>query len=81
MRSTTHHHQARTGRGIHGPPKVSPGPAMPDPSTPVFFPLGYPFPYGPDHHHPEAQPLLSLQVDAGEIVKDEILWFHFCDKT
>jgi hypothetical protein len=26
--------QARTGRGIHGLPKVSPGPAMPDPSSP-----------------------------------------------
>jgi hypothetical protein len=65
--------QARTGRGIHGLPKVSCGPAVPDPYTPcgratpqtalrlfgvarpqggwppaVFFPLGYPFPYGPD---------------------------------
>jgi hypothetical protein len=46
--------QARTGRGIHGLPKVSPRPAMPNPYTPcgrpaaVFFPLGYPFPYGPD---------------------------------
>jgi hypothetical protein len=48
--------QARTGRGIHGLPKVLCGPAMPDPYTPcgratpqtaVFFPLGYPFPYGP----------------------------------
>jgi hypothetical protein len=53
--------QARTGRGIHGLPKVSPGPAKPDPYTAVlgvarpqggqpaavFFPLGYPFPYGP----------------------------------
>jgi hypothetical protein len=58
--------QARTGRGIHGLPKVSPRPAMPIPYTPqtalrpfggvarpqserpaaVFFPLGYPFPYG-----------------------------------
>jgi hypothetical protein len=26
--------QARTGRGIHGLPKVSPGPAMPNPYTP-----------------------------------------------
>jgi hypothetical protein len=26
--------QARTGRGIHGLPKVSPWPAMPNPSTP-----------------------------------------------
>jgi hypothetical protein len=26
--------QARTGRGIHGLPKVSPQPAMPDPYTP-----------------------------------------------
>jgi hypothetical protein len=49
--------QARTGRGIHGVPKVSCGLAMPDPYTPsgratpqtaIFFPLGYPFPYGPD---------------------------------
>jgi hypothetical protein len=65
--------QALTGRDIHGLPKVSPGPAMPDPYTPcgraippnrlmavwgvarpqggrpaaIFFPLGYPFPYGP----------------------------------
>jgi hypothetical protein len=38
--------QARTGRGIHGLPKVSPGPAMPNPAA-VFFPLGYPFLYGP----------------------------------
>ena len=59
-------------RGSHGLPKVSPGPAMPDPSTPsgwatpemailgvantggegggpaaIFYPLGYPLPYGP----------------------------------
>jgi hypothetical protein len=27
-------HQARTGRGIHGLPKVSCGPALPDPYTP-----------------------------------------------
>jgi hypothetical protein len=66
--------QARTGRDIHGIPKVSPGPAMPNPYTPcgratppnclmavwevahpqgerpaaVFFPLGYPYPYGPE---------------------------------
>jgi hypothetical protein len=54
--------QARTGRGIHGLPKVSTGPAMPNPYTAVwevarpqggrpvavFFPLGYPFPYGPE---------------------------------
>jgi hypothetical protein len=50
--------QARTGRGIHGLPKVSPGPAQPlytlraghpfggRPAA-VFFPLGYPTPYGP----------------------------------
>jgi hypothetical protein len=45
--------QARTGRGIHGLPRVSYGPAMPYPYMPcgraaaaVFFPLGYPFPYG-----------------------------------
>jgi hypothetical protein len=50
-------------RGIHRLPKVSTGPAMPDPSTPcgqatlqpfqgwaaaVFYPLGYPMPYGPE---------------------------------
>jgi hypothetical protein len=72
-----HEIQARMGRGIHGLPKVSPGLAMPDPSTPcgwaspqtalwpfggwparradgraaVFYPLGYPFPYGPDEIH------------------------------
>jgi hypothetical protein len=43
-------------RGIHGLPKISPGLAMADPSTPcgratpkkaVFYPLGYPTPYGP----------------------------------
>jgi hypothetical protein len=43
--------QARTGRGIHGLPKVSCGPAMPDPAgerpAAIFFPFGYPFPYGP----------------------------------
>jgi hypothetical protein len=48
--------QARMGRGIHGLPKVSPELAMPNPSTPcrratpktaVFYPLGYPMPYGP----------------------------------
>jgi hypothetical protein len=52
--------QARTGRGIHGLPKVSLGAVMPNPSMPcgratpqggrptaVFFPLGYPFLYGP----------------------------------
>jgi hypothetical protein len=40
-------------RGIHELPKVSPGPAMPDPSTllcqgeqpaAIFYPLGYPTP-------------------------------------
>jgi hypothetical protein len=68
--------QGRMVRGIHRLLKVSPVPAMPDPSTPcrwatlemaitemavsgvahlqggrpaaVFYPLGYPTPYGPD---------------------------------
>jgi hypothetical protein len=63
---TYSHCQARTGRGIHGLPKVSCRTAMPDPYTPcrratpqtalrpfggrpaaVYFPLGYPIPYGP----------------------------------
>jgi hypothetical protein len=30
--------QARAGRGIHGLPKVSPSPTMPDPSTPCGHP-------------------------------------------
>jgi hypothetical protein len=50
--------RAHMAKGIHGLPKVSPGPAMPDPSgvarpqgrwpAPIFYPLGYPTPYGPD---------------------------------
>jgi hypothetical protein len=65
--------QARTGRGIHGLPKVSCGPAMPNPytligwqPTAVFFPLGYPFPYGPvadAHVWTRPQPSLPLSVD------------------
>jgi hypothetical protein len=34
INSTVCHCQARTGRGIHGLPKVSCGPVMPDPYTP-----------------------------------------------
>jgi hypothetical protein len=46
--------------GMHGLPKVSPEPAITNPSTPyvsrvarpqrlvvVFYPFGYPMPYGP----------------------------------
>jgi diadenosine tetraphosphatase ApaH/serine/threonine PP2A family protein phosphatase len=48
--------QAHTGRGIHGLPKVSCGPAMPNPyirpaggrPATVFFPLGYPWQKGID---------------------------------
>jgi hypothetical protein len=49
--------QARMAGSIHGLPKVSPGPALPNPSTScgwaapetaVFYPLGYPTPYGPE---------------------------------
>jgi hypothetical protein len=44
----------RMERGGHGLPKVSPGPALPDPSKPggwpavVFYPLGHPTPYAYD---------------------------------
>jgi hypothetical protein len=52
--------QARMAMGMHGLPKVSPEPAITNPSTPyvsrvarpqrlvvVFYPFGYPMPYGP----------------------------------
>jgi hypothetical protein len=64
-------HQARMGRGIHGLPKVSCGPAMPNPytscgrATPqMALPLGYPFPYGPaargSHGLPKVSPRVAM---------------------
>jgi hypothetical protein len=59
--------QARTGRGIHGLPKVSCGPALPNPYTQggqlaaICFPLGYPTPYGPDRVSPSQLKTLKIE--------------------
>jgi hypothetical protein len=72
--------QVRMARGIQELPKVSPGPAMPDPSmqggrpAAIFYPLGYPTPYGLEvEDHPLWSQLSSFKDETERINLESIV--------